>query len=122
MIRPRISYSVTPSFEPEKTLTIEIGWVDQRKQYCVDVQCRDKTRRTWIDADPRLDEIMVASAGLDLPLLMEDRPGLDGTEYRFKIGITPSVEFGWWEELPSRWAALAVIVEQMVAIADEVLK
>jgi hypothetical protein len=119
MSRPRISYSIKPSFEPEKALTVAVGWVDRRKQYCVDVKRGAKTKRKWIDSDSRLDEIMAASASLDLPLLSEGPEGLDGTGYSFKIGITPSVEFSWWQELPDSWIALADIIQQMSIIADE---
>jgi hypothetical protein len=120
MTRSRISYSVEPSFEPEKAITVEVGWVDRRKQYCVDVKRGGRTKRKWVDSDSRLDEIMVASAGLHLPLLAEGPVGLDGTVYSFKIGIAPSVEFSWWQELPDSWKALADIIQQMNIIADEV--
>ncbi len=120
MIRPRISYSIKPSFEPEKAVTVEVGWADRRKQYCVDVKRGAKTKRKWVDSDSRLDEIMAAAASLDLPLLSEGPVGLDGTGYSFKIGITPSVEFSWWQELPASWIALAGIIKQLSIIADEI--
>jgi hypothetical protein len=135
-----VELRVTPPFERPHVqgVLVRLSIPDEFTGAIPEIRARRYQAMDWMEHEPEAEfvntqprslsvehakAILARVHGAMMPLMHEARAwGIHETAYRLRVSSgASSCEFNWYSELPAEWNALAAVVQEIEARAEEAL-